>query len=108
MTYATRPRTSTSSSRPGSEAWQKMQSVVMSVLALVTYASLQGAHRRSIGNLGLGDMGTQERQPVVPRPWFRFLDRHPVRRHRGLTGRRRGGGCGFLVDQLFELFPRLE
>src|SRR3954468_5507822 len=53
MTYDTRPRTSTSSSRPGSELLQKMQPL-LAPPEPVTYALLHGAQRRSMRKLGAG------------------------------------------------------
>src|SRR3954469_25024847 len=60
MTNDTRPRTSTSSSRPGSEVLQKMQSV-LAPPEPVTYALLHGAHRRSMRGwvLVAGCLGTR-------------------------------------------------
>src|SRR6185436_7534963 len=71
-----------SSSRPASEVEQKMHSLD-APLEPVTYALLQGAQSRST-----------------------WLDSHRVGRHRRLPRRRRRRRL--LIDQLFQLFPRLE
>src|SRR5207247_1422148 len=95
MTNATRPRAMIKSPRPGSEVLQKMQSVVPA-LALVTYASLHGAQRRSIEQgFGIGDSGfadhtvsrEKQRDSVterVPNPDSRIPRQrpHPAERNR--------------------------
>src|SRR3954471_13271436 len=56
MTNERRPRATIRSLRPGSVMSQKMQPVG-SPLALVTYASLQGAHKRSTAGAGVSGLG---------------------------------------------------